>query len=94
MKYVRKIQNHYKVVAEAGITITPDIEKKLKEFSSEQKKEILKRAWDACCDGEWLGHYCKENRLSSDIDFWDGNHEDLRLSLEMDCLDYVLEDYD
>ena len=68
-----------------GITITPEIEKKLKGFSPTQKKDILKRAWDACCDGEWLGHYCKENSIPSDIDFWDGNHEKMRLSLEKDC---------
>ena len=64
------------------IELTPQIANILKKVPKKSRDEILKRAWDACCDGALL---------TQDFDPWDGNHEDERKQVELDFVTEVIE---
>lgn len=68
-----------------SIELTPRIEELLKSFTVE-REEILKSAWDFCCDGQAL------LEIYGDIiyDPWDGEHEDARSQIEMDAVIYAI----
>jgi hypothetical protein len=65
------------------ITITKKIESLLERFSKEEKVSILKKAWDACCDGEVLP------KVS--FDPWDGYHDGDREAIEYDIVKAVID---
>ena len=67
------------------IEITPEIENILKNYTTEQQENILRRAWGACCDGEAL------ERLGILNDPWDGNHEEERMELELSFVKFSAE---
>jgi len=76
-------------VADSEIEMTPKIKNLLKKAPKKHWKQILKRAWDACCDGEALTEEYGELRF----DPWDGKHEEKRREIEEDMVAAVIEDY-
>lgn len=56
------------------IEVTLKIENLLENLPESARAEVLKRAWEACCDGSILP--------SVDFDPWDGRHEEKRLEIE------------
>lgn len=72
-------------INESKIEITESINKKLAPFSAYQRKELLRRAWDACNDGAWL-----ESEYTLDYDPWDGEHEEKRKEIEEDAIDSII----
>ena len=57
------------------IEITKEIEAALKLCTDEKRADILRRAWDACCDGAALP--------TLGYDPWDGRHEKERAQVEL-----------
>jgi hypothetical protein len=55
----------------------------MKEYGVDEK--IAQRAWDACCDGNYLSEVLSE--YDDDIDPWDGKHEELRREVESDAIE-------
>ena len=68
-----------------SIEITPRIESLLAKVPAAARSEVLKRAWDVCCDGAYLA-------ATYDVDFdpWDGRHEKTRIQIEEDCITAVI----
>lgn len=60
------------------ITKTDEIEKLLQPFTQEDKEKIMASAWDACCDGEWLGSACETLGIDPE-ECWGENSERLAL---------------
>jgi len=69
----------------AGIEITTSIKNRLKTVDKSAWNGILRRAWDACNDGEWMQ---KEYNLK--FDPWDGKHEKKRREIEEDSITEVI----
>ena len=68
------------------IELTPKILDLIASFNDEQKTYVLKAAWAACCDGEYL------QKILGDVDYdpWDGSHEEERLDIEIAQVEKVL----
>jgi hypothetical protein len=58
------------------------IKRLMKEYGVDEK--IAQRAWDACCDGNYLSEVLSE--YDDDIDPWDGKHEELRKEVEAEAI--------
>ena len=43
---------------------------------------ISERAWDACCDGEWLGTL---DYIPEGVNPWDGHHDCLAIRIEQEA---------
>jgi len=64
------------------IQITEEIKKLLTSFSEEEKGDILKTAWDACCDGEYLAN----GYPSLNHDPWDTGDDETAREIESDAV--------
>ena len=78
------------------IEITYKIQRQIDKFSKEEKEEILKKAWDACCDGQFLSDALETVEIlgiddARDIDPWDGRHEELRKQIERHAIQCAIE---
>lgn len=58
------------------------VKRLMKEYGVDEK--IAQRAWDACCDGQYLNEVLSE--YDDDIDPWDGKHEELRKEVEAEAV--------
>jgi hypothetical protein len=58
------------------------IKRLMKEYGVDEK--IAQRAWDACCDGNYLSEVLSE--YDDEVDPWDGAHEELRREVESDAI--------
>ena len=67
------------------ITMTKKIQELLEGLSEESKNYILKQAWNACQDGEFLSRF-----TISYIDPWDGNHGGLMRDIENRAVEEAL----
>lgn len=85
MSFLKKIHAQYSIIGESGIEMTPSIKTILKPIPKIKWDGILKRAWDACNDGEWL-----EKEYGLNYDPWDGKHEKKRKEIEEDSVAEVI----
>jgi len=88
MSFLKNLSEKYSVVSVydgTGIEMTPSIKNMLKTVDKSKWDGILKRAWNACNDGEWLK---KEYNLKYDP--WDGKHEKKRREIEEDSVAEVI----
>ena len=67
------------------IEMTPNIKNLLKKTPKKNWDRILKRACDACDDGEWL-----EKEYNLNYDPWDGKHEKKRREIEEESVAEVI----
>jgi hypothetical protein len=58
------------------------VKRLMKEYGVDEK--IAQRAWDACCDGNYLSEVLSE--YDDAIDPWDGKHEELRKEVEAEAV--------
>lgn len=70
-----------------SIEITPRIESLLADVPESARSEVLKRAWDICCDGAALAATDPE----MEFDPWDGRHEKERIWIEAFCVSAVID---
>jgi len=73
------------------ITITKKIKELLENFTETQKKIILEGAWDACCDGEWLGQ--NYNDSETFLDPWAISNSELCAEIEEEAVDQCKRSY-
>ena len=64
------------------IELTKEIEGLLDGFNANDRAQILRRAWAACCDGNALP--------CLGFDPWDGKHESDRLDIERDFVEFII----
>jgi hypothetical protein len=70
------------------IKCTLKIQAILSHYDLDEQKEILARAWDACCDGACLlGFGITE-------DLWDGAHENEREAAELTIVSTMIKIFD
>lgn len=69
-----------------SIEINPRIESLLADVPEAARSEVLKRAWDVCCDGAYLAAAYPD----MGFDPWDGRHEKTRIQIEEDCITAVI----
>ena len=67
-----------------SIEITQAVQNLLNKVPEKAHADILRRAWDACCDGSVLPNV--------DFDPWDGEHEEMRMDIEADMVSEAVED--
>ena len=60
-------------------------ERLMKEYGVSFK--IAQRAWDACCDREYLSQCDALSEVPDDVDPWDGKHEQLRRRVEAEAIE-------
>jgi hypothetical protein len=61
------------------------VKRLMKEYGVDEK--IAQRAWDACCDGEYLSQCDALSEIDDEVDPWDGAHEDLRREVESNAIE-------
>jgi hypothetical protein len=61
------------------------IKRLMEEYGVDEK--IAQRAWDACCDGEYLSQCDALSEIDDEVDPWDGAHEELRREVESDAIE-------
>lgn len=76
-----------------GVMDDEDVRKIIhsKGIADDKQAEVMRRAWDACCDGEALRWWADIRHIDTDIDPWDGNHDDLAREIEADIISDVCE---
>lgn len=67
------------------IELTDEVENLLSCLCNKIKTEILRRAWDVCCDGQALASY------GITVDLWDGSHDDLRRETEANIVQDIID---
>lgn len=60
------------------------VKRLMKEYGVSE--EIAQRAWDACCDGEYLSQCDALSEIDDEVDPWDGGHEELRREVESNAI--------
>jgi hypothetical protein len=61
------------------------VKRLMAEYGVDEK--IAQRAWDACCDGEYLSQCDALSEIDDEVDPWDGRHEELRREVESDAIE-------
>lgn len=69
------------------IKITNKIKMTLNRVNKEDHAKVLKSAWDACCDGEYLSGF------DFKFDPWDGEHEAFREQIEFEAVEESIKLY-
>jgi hypothetical protein len=62
-----------------GITVNHTIYCMIQDYPQRVQREVLRRAWDACCDGSYLPE-------GTNFDPWNGHHEAVREAIEEEAV--------